>query len=282
MSEPIAFLTGCGRSGTTILGQMIGQSPGVRYLNDYFPIWIDPFPQCDAWGLRPDTRNRDNGVELTEADLTEANLAGGDPAEFWRIVREKRGNAPLLVEKVALNNFRMRFLHALAPNARIINIVRHGVEVARSIAKRVEVGEWYGEGDRKWWLLERLARERGLVRELGLCTNDAARGLLEWRMSVEVAGEHIAQIPGDRVLRVRYEDLIADARAVATRIADHLDLPDGGAAMRDWAADRIERKNPASTEVPPPPETEAIAGDALRGLGYDPKGGMLASPTVAP
>ena len=277
MSEPIAFLTGCGRSGTTILGQMVGQSPGVRYLNDFFPIWIEPFPQCDAWGLRPDTRNRDNGIQLTESDLSE-----GDPSEFWRIAREKRGDAPLLVEKVALNNFRLRFLHALAPDARIVNIVRHGVEVARSIAKRVEVGQWYGNGGRKWTLLERLARDRGLDHALELCTNDVARGLLEWRMSVEIAGEHIAMIPKDRMLRIRYEELITDAPAVATRIADHLSVPDGGAAMRAWATGRIERKNPASTDMPPPPEAEAIAGNALRDLGYNPKGGMLASPTVAP
>lgn len=277
MSEPIAFLTGCGRSGTTILGQMIGVSPGVRYLNDYFPIWIDPFPQCDAWGLRQDTRHRDNRIELTEADLNE-----GDPGEFWRIARTKRGDAPLLVEKVALNNFRLRFLAALAPQAPIINIVRHGVEVARSIAKRVEVGQWYGENDRKWKLLERLARDRGLDEQLALCTNDVARGLLEWRMSVEVAGEHIGAIGDGRVLRVRYEDLLADAPAVATRIAAHLGLPDGGAAMRAWAAGRIERKNPASTDLAPPAETEAIAGAALRAMGYDPLGGMLATPTVAP
>ena len=277
MSEPIAFLTGCGRSGTTILGQMIGVSPGVRYLNDYFPIWIDPFPQCDAWGLREETRSRDNRIELTEADLGE-----GEPSEFWRIARQKRGNAPLLVEKVALNNFRLRFLAALAPEARIINIVRHGVEVARSIAKRIEVGQWYGEDDRKWKLLERLARDRGLDDELALCTNDVARGLLEWRMSVEVASEHIDAIGDDRVLRVRYEELISDAPAVATRIAEHLGLPDGGAAMRTWAAGRIERKNPASTDIAPPPEAEAIAGAALLAMGYEPLGGMLARPTVAP
>lgn len=101
-------------------------------------------------------------------------------------------------------------------------------------------------------------------------------------MSVEVAGEHIDAVEQGRVLRVRYEELLADAPAVATRIAEHLGLPDGGAAMRAWAAGRIERQNPASTDVPPPPEAEAIAGDALRALGYDPKGGMLPRPTVAP
>ncbi len=276
-TEPIAFLTGCGRSGTSILGQMIGASPSVRYLNDYFPIWVEPFPQCDAWGLRHGTRGLDNRIELTEADLTEE---GQD--QFWDIARLQRRGKPLLVEKVALNNYRLRFLAALAPEAKMINIARHGVEVARSIAKRIEVGEWYGEGDRKWRLLQDLARERGLHDQLGLCTTDVARGLLEWRMSIEVAREHVAAIGEGRVLQVRYEDLLADAAGVATRIAGHLGLPDGGEAMRRWAAGRIERKNPASTDVPPPPEAEPIAGDALRMMGYDPAGGLLAGPTVAP
>lgn len=277
MSEPIAFLTGCGRSGTSILGTMIGASPDVRYLNDFFPIWIEPFPQCDAWGLREGTRRRDNRIELTEDDLTDS---GQD--QFWEIARQQRQSKPLLVEKVALNNMRLRFLAALAPEAKMINIVRHGIEVARSIAKRIEVGQWYGEGDRKWHLLEHLARARGLDAELALCTNGVARGLLEWRLSVEVANEHIQAIGEKRVLRVRYEDLIDDAPAVATRIGNHLALPDGGAAMRAWAHNRIERKNPASTDLPPPPEAESIAGDALRSMGYAPSGGMLGHPTVAP
>lgn len=276
MSEPIAFLTGCGRSGTSILGTLIGASPGVRYLNDYFRIWVEPFPQCDAWGLREDTRLRDNTIELTEADLSRE---GQD--RFWEIAGEQRRGNPLLVEKIALNNFRLRFLAALAPNAKIVNIVRHGVEVARSIAKRIEVGQWYGDNDRKWHLLERLALQRGLDAELKLCTNDVARGLLEWRMSVEVAHEHVRAIGDDRVLQVRYEDLITDASALSTRIAKHLDLSDGGAAMQSWADGRIERKNPASTDLPPPSETEHIAGDALRTLGYNPAGGLLARPTLA-
>lgn len=277
MSEPIAFLTGCGRSGTTILGQMVAASPGVRYLNDFFPIWIEPFPQCDAWGLREDTRPLDNRIELTEHDLE-----GADPAHFWRLVRAQRGDAPLLVEKVALNNFRVRFLAALAPHAPIVTIVRHGVEVARSIARRIEAGQWYGPGDRKWALLEQLATRRGLEAELALCTNGVARGLLEWRLSVEVAAEHMAALAPGRVLVVRYEDLLADPAPVARRVGTHLGLPDGGLAMAAWAQGRIERKNPASTDLPPPAEAHAIAGGAMRALGYDPAGGTLATHTVAP
>ncbi|GIW74664.1 MAG: hypothetical protein KatS3mg103_1186 [Phycisphaerales bacterium] len=277
MSEPIAFLTGCGRSGTTILGQMIGVSPGVAYANDDFAIWIEPFPQCDAWGLRPDTVHMDNRIELTEEDL-----AGGDVPRFWSMVRARRGSARLLVEKVALNNFRLRFLAALAPEARMVNIVRHGVEVARSIARRVEVGQWYGPSDRKWRLLERLAISRGLEHELALCRDDVDRGLLEWRMSVEVAAEHTSAIGPGRVLQVRYESLLEEPQAVAGRIAEHLQLPDGGRAMAAWAIGRLERKSPSSSDLPPPERAEAIAGQALRRLGYDPAGGLLAGPTLAP
>lgn len=277
MSEPIAFLTGCGRSGTTILGQMIGASPSVRYLNDDFPFWIGPFPQCDAWGLREDTRDRDNRIELTEHDLP-----GGDPAAFWRNARQKRGSASLLVEKVALNNFRLRFLAALAPHAPIVTIVRHGVEVARSIARRVEAGQWYGPGDRKWKLLEQLAKQRGLDAELALCTNNLAKGLLEWRLSVQVAAEHVAAIGPGRVLMVRYEDLLASPQAVATRLGEHLSLPEGGSAMQRWARGRIERKNPAASELPPPPEAEAIAGNTLRAMGYEPAGGRIPIRAVSP
>lgn len=43
----------------------------------------------------------------------------------------------------------------------------------------------------------------------------------------------------------------------------------------------IERKNPAASELPPPPEAEAIEGDTLRALGYDSAGGRITTPPVS-
>ncbi|MEO1008310.1 MAG: sulfotransferase [Planctomycetota bacterium] len=268
MSQPgepgrIAFLTGCGRSGTTILGRLINAAPSVRYLNDQFDLWIGPFPRCDAWGLHPDARES-GPIELTEAD---ADPAGIDA--FWRGIEAERGNAPLVLEKVALNNFRLRFLRAIAPDARIVSIVRHGVEVARSIGRRIECGQWYGDGDRKWHALQDLARARGLGDLLPHCATPTERGLLEWRLSVEVAAEHLAAIGNDRVLRVHYEDLLADPDATMAAIAGHLGIPSDAEHMQRKARELLGRQNPSHAELHPPREAERIAGGALRALGYE-------------
>jgi len=270
----LAFLTGCGRSGTTILGRVIAADPGVRYLNDRFEVWVGPLPQSDAWGLGGGAGGR---VELTEADADDS-----DRARFREAIERHRCGRALVVDKIALNNFRLRFLAALAPGAPIVTITRHGVEVARSIARRIECGQWYGVGDRKWALLRELAEGRGLGELASRCVTPVERGLLEWRLSVEVAAERTRAIEPARLLMVRYEELLADPRRVALRVGSHLGVADGGRAMADWAQGRVARRTPPSGTLRPPREVEAIAGDTLRALGYDPAGGVLDGSTLPP
>ena len=40
VAKTIAFITGCGRSGTTILGSILAKHPHVSYLNDRFDLWL--------------------------------------------------------------------------------------------------------------------------------------------------------------------------------------------------------------------------------------------------
>lgn len=258
--RPIVFLTGCGRSGTTILGTVLSQRRDVRYLNDQFRLWTEPFPAADIWTERAAPAR----VVLTEADVT----AEGRAMLLERLAAA-RSAAPVVIEKLAINNFRLGFLRAVAPEARFINIRRHGVEVARSIARKIETGEWYGEGapPRKWRLLAQHADERGLGELAASCQTPYDRGLLEWRLSVEAAAPWVESLAPDTLIAVTYEDLLADPAGVTRRIEDFLGLPPDPAAAA-WAEHRLARQHPAADEAPIPASTERIAGDTLRRFGY--------------
>lgn len=265
-----AFITGCGRSGTTILGQLLGQRPDVSYLNDRFDLWAD-FPAADIWGKHHAQMPRGARVALGPTDA-ERDAAARE--RFVRGLERHRAGRALLIEKLAINNFRHGFLLGLVPDAAIINIVRHGVEVAFSIQERALAGRWYGLGDRKWILLERHAHEVGLGHLLTVCRTPFERGLLEWRLSVDAADAWRAEAADARFLRVRYEDMLAQPLETCDALDRFLALP-RSEDMRAFATASLARRSPSAAERQMPDSVDVIAGDALRRLGYWPgaKGG---------
>ena len=271
----LVFLTGCGRSGTTILGQLLQRHPDVAYLNDRFDLWIDVLPRADIWGFSQQFSqgaDRPGAIELTAHDLDEPGVRDAIEVIRKRFEKERaddRANAPILIEKLAINNFRLGFLHAAFPEAAFINIIRHGVEVATSIARKIELGEWFGDDDRKWTLLCEHADHVGLGELARTCESPLERGLLEWHMSVDAASTFFSSSYSVHALHVTYEQLLSDPGGMATTLSEFLGSTDD-AGMRDWAMTHIKRKNPPATaaDASITATTERIAGPMLRRLGY--------------
>lgn len=260
----VAFIVGCGRSGTTILGTILSHHEDVSYVNDRFDLWIRPFGVTDIWGHRYDAPRYNPRVALTEADVP---VDGRQ--RFYELLEFERRGRQVLVEKLAINNFRIGFLLGLCPEASIISIVRHGCEVAWSIEAKVNAGQWYGKGDAKWEHLVSYAKSNGYDHLLPLCKTAWDRALLEWRMSVEAAERCLAAKAPRRLLRLRYEEMIENPEGLCDRLESFLDLKPS-AAMRHFARSEVRRKNPTAHQRPGgiPASAEAIAGDTLRRLGY--------------
>ena len=240
------FIVGCGRSGTTALGELLGNHPDIKYLNEPRKLW------------RIDERTNVWTDEVADPRLDLYEVDDGVREELRKAFFNKPDKGQFLVEKTPVNSFRIDYIRALFPRARLLHLLRSGLDVARSIERRVEAGgEWYGRNDSKWRLLRDYAERNGVGELAEKADGDARlRGLVEWRLAVSHVRERLRE--GD--LEVRYEDLTERPQENVDRILDWIGAP------RALDASALARRSTPVTSLDP--DAETIAGDLLRELGY--------------
>ena len=267
LEKPV-FVIGCGRSGTTILGQLLSHHQRLAYVNEPRNFWKQCYPQTDIWSINAPqipgqlhlTRNDSNPkatLKLKQLFSIEAKLQG----------------ANRLVEKLPINSYRVDFITSMFPDAQFIHIIRNGVAVAQSIAKLSEKGQWFGvrnfgSGNYKWHLLKDFASKRDQYNALvKLCNDNYTRGLLEWRMAIESTQLALCMLPQNQYLELRYETLINEPLKTCHLLENYLnEIPDS--KMRHFAVHHIKPQSSHTRNNPIPSPTYKIAGDLLEKLGY--------------
>lgn len=114
--KPIIVM-GCARSATTMLGRILSQHPDVAMWHELRMIWM--------YGHAYQGHD-----ELDAADLT-PRIARHIDRKFANYLQQS--GRTRFGEKTPSNCFRIPFIHALYPDCRIINIIRDGRHVVRSI-----------------------------------------------------------------------------------------------------------------------------------------------------
>jgi hypothetical protein len=258
--SPIAFLIGCGRSGTTLLGELLGTMPGVHYLHEPYAAWAAVDPRLDFSGLYTAPPHQ----VFMDADDVDRLVRGRFERIFLR--RGPRGGS-LIVEKTPTNSFRIPYLCSLAPQARFIHILRDGRAVVRSIervamrsrliAGRGSVNDWWGVGDTKWQRLAIEGAERGYHTDVvSSLKSHTERAAYEWITSIHEV-DRWRETLGTRLIEVRYEDLTLHPTDELARIIDFLELP--SSVDRVLAATR--RVRPGSSDHPPVALPPGLAQD---------------------
>ncbi|MCE3247245.1 MAG: hypothetical protein K0R41_1070 [Geminicoccaceae bacterium] len=255
------FIVGCGRSGTTALGELLGRHPLLAYLNEPRDIWLHE-PRTDIWSAQ--ARARGGRLRLTGSDVQPAAAARIRRA-FAAEVRLQR--AERLVEKLPINAFRIDYVAVMFPDARFVHLIRNGLEVAASIAEQVELGRWFGHQDCKWCRLVEHARECGEAGRLAHCAASFERGLLEWYLSVSAALDSLGRLPAARWLELRYEAMVAAPGEVCERLERFIGVRHEP-ALRQAAITGLGRRSAPSDPAPLLPRALPIAGDLLAHLGY--------------
>ncbi|TWT66258.1 Sulfotransferase domain protein [Posidoniimonas polymericola] len=284
--SPAVFVTGCPRSGTTLLQRMLNAHPLLAISNDthFIPRALEKagddveaavakhgdVPLTDELVRHAREYHRIYRLRLTADQFDAAAAVASTYRELvcglYAAFAENEGKQ-LAGEKTPDYVRCLPLLHQLFPWCKSIHIVRDGRDTAMSLR------EWARD-------------ERGPARFDLWAENPQAVAALWWRWQVRhaIAAEEL--LGPERHLTVVYERLITDAESELQRISEFLGLPHSlqmaafhrgktrpnanlsakqawlpaTSGLRDWRNQMSEEQQQLF---------EALAGDALRGFGYE-------------
>jgi hypothetical protein len=235
------FIIGCGRSGTTLLGELFAKHPEISYRYEPNDLWAAVDPITDFLQLYS------RGEHRCLLDASSATASAR--LRFRRLMSAPPGLT--LAEKSPVNALRIDYLESIAPDARFVHIVRDGVDVARSIEKvaattkkmafRSPLNQWWGVGDAKWAALELDGRKAGYhPEEARLLTTDSQRGAYEWLLSLHEIEARRARL-GSRLVEFRYQDLTKHPAETLRTAMESLGLTCPG----NWLGEAASQVSPA-------------------------------------
>ncbi len=249
LKQPI-FITGLGRSGTTILGVLLSLHKNVGFLNEPKAIWRTIDPKHDING---DYISYGGVFRLKkdEADEDARKTAHRIFGRYLSIVRAKR-----LVDKYPELIFRVEYLLELFPDAKIIFISRNGANATHSIdlwSKRLgvevngRVDDWWGRGDVKWEYL----REQIILQDVDYkSVRDVANGkldhvnraALEWIITMREGVKCMRAHP-DSVIHVQYEKLTESPEIEISALLKQCNLSQDRAVI-SYAKEKLYKNKP--------------------------------------
>jgi hypothetical protein len=283
-----AAVLGAPRSGTTFLMRFIDTMPRTEAVSgNLLPTLIphlvnQELPESAQAALRwAFQRALDDYLESGLFNSRTAVLRKALVARLPLVSVDGRARSlQLIVYKEPFLAFAPAYTLDALPGARLINIVRDGRDVANSLVRSYDVltdeklrlrtteSPLYRDLDGRpvpWWVAE--GREREF-----LDATPYVRSIWMWSEMVGRCRRCFAEpavAASGRVLRVAYEQLIADPTGESERIADHLGIPmtkrmrRQAAAASDSSVGSHRRRDPGEVA-----EAERVAGDELRANGY--------------
>jgi glycosyltransferase involved in cell wall biosynthesis len=280
----MAFFIGCGRSGTTVLGEVFDCHPEVKYFYEPYHLWATIDPATDV------TNRYQVGPAHFLMDASDATAVARRRFQQLILRPTRRARRQVAIEKTPHNACRIGYLESLQPGSKYIHLIRDGVDVCRSIdrlsrdktfrmAGRPGLNLWWGRHGSKWIALAADGTAAGYFPdEVARLQSYESKGAYEWVVSL---GEVERARPklGDRLMEMSYQRLTDNPAAALTEICQFLGL----SVPPRWleqSATRIEkaRTNPGKPLVLPPRicqsfnEWQERYGFAGRAVAGEPRG----------
>jgi hypothetical protein len=242
--SPVApvFIIGMGRSGTTLLGRLLGVHPEVGFMNEPKALWHLVRADEDVIGsYAPAETGR---LYLDEEDATPAvrERARAMFGWFQTLSRSVR-----VVDKYPELIFRRDFVRAIFPDARFLVATRGPERTLSSVVRWSQVNgdgsaDWWGLRDQKWRIMwdqgvETQERNADLRRlSLGETQDDLVRAAVEWTVAMREATDSACET--DTKI-VSYERLAGSPVAELTDILDFCGLGKSDATL-GYAAKTVQ------------------------------------------
>lgn len=222
----VCFIVGCGRSGTTLLGKLISLHPDVQYYNEPRHLWLAISRAADIWGY----------VAYPDAERSLIIEEGNEiqKSRFDRLFLKSVDKGKYVVEKSPENVFRLSWLDTLTKDAKILQIHRNGNDVIRSINTEsnfdipygfCDMNNWYGKRNMKMNCLLAAAKSLNVDESiLSSCRSKTDFAALEWICSLRSFRKYKQFEKNERILEIRYEDLLEYPWPVMEKIYNYLGL----------------------------------------------------------
>ena len=206
--DPI-FIVGLPRAGSTLLEQILASHSQVEGTME-LPDIISIARRLSGKKLSTDESRYPNIL----GKLTPAQLAAlGD--EYMERTRIQRIGAPFFIDKMPNNFSHIGLIHLILPNAKIIDAQRHPLACCFSGFKQL-----FASGQN--------------------FTYDMTDIGLYYRDYVELMHHWDKVLPG-RVLRMQYEDVVADTESQVHRLLEYCGLPFEEGCLRFYETERAVR-----------------------------------------
>jgi len=223
-ADPI-FIVGLPRAGSTLLEQILASHSAVEGTAE--------LPDIIAISRKLANRKREHSAgeypEVLEDLTPEKLLALGEG--YLASTRIQRSTTPYFIDKMPNNFLHVGLIHLILPNSKIIDARRHPMAGCFAGFKQL-----FAQGQTFTYDLE----------DIGYY----------YRNYVKVMDHWDTVLPG-RVLRVQYEDMVANTEQQIRRLLDYCGLPFEEQCLRFYDTDRAIR-TPSSEQVRQPIFTEGL------------------------
>ena len=210
------FIIGCGRSGTTILGETLSKHQDICFLNERRDLWHKAYPEFDIWSsniANPKLYvNKKNHVPKQTKIL-----------RYLFFKEQVLNKSSILLEKLPINSFRVEFLTKAFPEGKFIYLHRNGLQVCNSIQKAIKQNNWYGKNKTKYALLKKYASKKNLDLVSSIHGN-REQAMLEWRLSIEASDKSFKSISKELYIDLSYYDFTNEFMTSIKSLLDFLSI----------------------------------------------------------
>lgn len=282
--KPVLFLVGSGRSGTTLLYELLCVHPAAAWISNlsqrrpalarlhparptafkgdrrrWTPRPVEGYRLYDR--VRPDSSAapRRDGDRLVAADLSPRERADLRAAVAAHL---RPARARFFVNKNTRNTRRVGYLAAAFPEARFVHVVRNPIATVSSLARVAFFRQLHA-----FW------RDGRPVSEL-IADGEAPELLAAelWTSETRSCRTELDDLDPQRVLVVRYEELVTDPVATLAAAAGLVGETVHPAMLEEIEARGVADRNTAGGGLPAhlvPAVWDIVAGEAAR-FGYGP------------
>ncbi len=293
INESVVFLVGAGRSGTTLLYKLLSLHSDVAFVSNYDARLPSLVPTSALTGLIsrwPDLKlaswfgSGGNayllhrtlfkkivptpaegesiyarcGVPLHSSDAGSDSAATNLRRRFTRM--RKLSGLPVLLTKRTANNRRIPLLLDAFPEARFINLIRDGRDVAYSLSRV----HWWKDNVVFWAGRTPPELEANGMHPLAVCARN-------WVEEVDQACRGLARVPTPYQIEVRYESLLEQPLVELEKMLEFMGLNTSPDYRRLVDSLKLSRRPPGWQDKWSDHDLEVvqeIQGPLLEQLGY--------------